>query len=100
MKSTPPKHKVWVQRSKQLATWSQMIFGVVVILALAIFAFLQLDKEAIEGVKTIATSTASLTGVVVTGYMGNSGLEKYTERKCKMEEMLNQESSTTETEEG
>lgn len=80
--------KAWVQRSKVLATWSLIIFGSLGVLSLVVLTFFQQDSNSIDGIKNTVSAAATLAGVTITGYMGNSGLEKYTNRKFQMEELL------------
>lgn len=75
-----------VQHSKKLTNWAMLqwvVISVIVIISLSFASWTESETEVISGV---VTWSASLAGIVCTGYMGNSSIEKYADRKFTVDE--------------
>lgn len=71
----------YIQHSKKLAISgiAQWVFIVAFVLLIIILA--DLNAQEADVINSIVTWSATLAGVIVTGYMGNSSIEKYANRK-------------------
>lgn len=77
--------KKYVQHSKKLATATQAAYFVLSFISLILLILPNLDQAKLETQANVHGATTTLCGVVITGYMGNSSLEKYSSYKFKKE---------------
>lgn len=70
------KNKI-LQHSKKLTLLAFAMYAVVSILTMAAVCFLYLPVEYLDALVSIHGGMATLCGVVITGYLGNSSVEKY-----------------------
>lgn len=86
--------KKYIQHSKKLATATLVSYFVLSFIGLVLLVLPGLDQARLETQVSVHGATTTLCGVVITGYMGNSSLEKYSSYKFK------KEGPTTESETG
>lgn len=70
-----------VQHSKKLANWSLIQWVLIAIIVVAALFFADWTDAETDVLSGVVTWSATLAGIVVTGYMGNSSIEKYADRK-------------------
>ena len=75
-----------LQHSKRLTVIAFVAYGCIALLSMAAICILGLDAEQITAIVSIYNGAMTLCGVVITGYMGNSGIEKYSAYKYRLEE--------------
>lgn len=71
----------YIQHSKKLAISGIVQWVFIVIFVLLIVILADLNVQEADVINSIVTWSATLAGVIVTGYMGNSSIEKYANRK-------------------
>ena len=71
----------YVQHSKKLANCGLIQWAVIVVIILVVITIFPIDENAASIIEKIVVWSATLAGVTITGYMGNSGIEKYADRK-------------------
>lgn len=84
----------YIQHSKKLAISGivQWIFIVTFVLLIVILADLNMQET--DVINSIVTWSATLAGVIVTGYMGNSSIEKYANRKFTLAKSITADEET------
>ena len=80
-KSRPSSKAYYVQHSKKIATWGLIQFVAIVSAIMIILCFADISSVECDILTCIVTSSATLSGVAITGYMGNSAAEKYSAQK-------------------
>lgn len=75
--------KTYTQHSKKLAVWSLTQWIAVVACIVFIVWFADTSPAETDLLASVVTWSATLAGVVVSGYMGNSAAEKYATHKFK-----------------
>lgn len=83
--------KKYIQHSKKLATAALCLYFIVCVGCIVQVAQLKQNSFELEAISNFHGSTATLCGVIITAYMGNSSIEKYSNLKYKY-----QKTSTTE----
>lgn len=83
-----------VQHSKKLAVIGFIQWGVIACLVIGIILFSEIDGNESEVLSGIITWSATLAGVAVTGYMGNSSIEKYADRKFTLTKSISENDGT------
>lgn len=78
----------YTQYSKKLTSYTMVAFFTICILCLGAIVFFEMEKPKLDAIVTTLNAAATLSGVVATGYMGNSSLEKYSTRRYQYNEML------------
>ena len=78
----------YVQHSKKLANWSLIQWVVIALVVVAALFFADWTTAETEVLSGVVTWSATLASIVATGYMGNSSVEKYAERKFSVEKTL------------
>lgn len=74
----------YIQHSKKLANWGQVQWIIIVFAVLLIQLIHPIEDNVVPIVEKIIVWSATLAGVTITGYMGNSSIEKYAERKFSL----------------
>ena len=84
----------YIQYSKKLAISgiAQWVFIVAFVLLIIILA--DLNAQEADVINSIVTWSATLAGVIVTGYMGNSSIEKYANRKFSLVKSISADEET------
>lgn len=90
-------NKDYVQYQKRLTKWAMILITFVMIACLTVVAFCDLPERNVAAVVQLFTAFATVFGVTIGAYQGNSTLEKYSRAKYQYESML--PSSETEDEE-
>lgn len=72
-----------VQHSKKLAVWSLIQWAVIVFCVLGVMVFSYVEEQDAEVLMEIISWSATLAAIVVSGYMGNSSVEKYVSKKFR-----------------
>ena len=80
--------KEYIQFSKRVTRWGMIMIGALIVMCLAIVALCDLPQYSINAVVSLYTSFATVLGVMVGAYQGNSSLEKWTKAKYQYDEML------------
>lgn len=75
-----------LQHSKRLTVIAFVVYGCIALLSIVAICLLPLESEQITAIVSIYNGAMTLCGVVITGYMGNSGIEKYSAYKYRLEE--------------
>lgn len=78
----------YVQHSKKLSNWALLQWIIITLVVVAALFFADWTEAETEVLGGVITWSATLASIVVTGYMGNSSVEKYAERKYAIEETL------------
>lgn len=86
--------KKYIQHSKKLATFALAIYFTVCVGCITQVAQLKLNSYEIDAMVSFHNSTATLCGVVITAYMGNSSIEKYGNQKYKYQKLTTTENET------
>lgn len=83
MNMTSENHIVdkYVQHSKKLASFGQLQWTSIIAVILIILSIFPLADNVVPIIEKIVVWSATLAGITVTGYMGNSSIEKYAEKK-------------------
>lgn len=71
----------YVQHSKKLANWGQLQWVIIIAAILIFLSVYPVEDNAVSIFEKIIVWSATLAGITVTGYMGNSSIEKYAEKK-------------------
>ena len=71
----------YIQHSKKLANWGQLQWVIIIAAILIILSVHPIEDNTVSIIEKIVVWSATLAGVTVTGYMGNSSVEKYAEKK-------------------
>ena len=84
----------YIQYSKKLAISgiAQWVFIVAFVLLIIILA--DLNAQEADVINSIVTWSATLAGVIITGYMGNSSIEKYANRKFTLAKSITADEET------
>ena len=77
-----------IQHSKKLATTAMVCYFALCFMCVFFISFMYLEEPQLNAIVSIHAAAATLCGVIVTGYMGNSSIEKYTNRKYNYSEAL------------
>lgn len=80
----------YVQHSKKLANWGQLQWVIIIAAILFILAVYPIEDNTVQIIEKIVVWSATLAGVTVTGYMGNSSVEKYAEKKFALVRSINE----------
>ena len=86
--------KKYVQHSKKLATAALVLYFLVCAGCITLVAQLKLNSYELEAISNFHSSTATLCGVIITAYMGNSSIEKYSNQKYKYQKFTTTENGT------
>lgn len=78
----------YIQHSKKLSNWALLQWVIITLVVVAALFFADWTDAETEVLSGVVTWSATLASIVVTGYMGNSSVEKYAERKYAIEETL------------
>lgn len=81
----------YVQHSKKLANWGLIQWAIIVTIILVILAIFPIDENAASIIEKIIVWSATLAGIAITGYMGNSSIEKYANKKFALTSSTNSE---------
>ena len=73
--------KKYIQHSKKITTVAMVLYFILCFVCVFLITLVYLENHQLQAIVSIHGAAATLCGVIVTGYMGNSGLEKYTTRK-------------------
>lgn len=84
----------YIQHSKKLAISGIVQWVFVVALVLLIIILADLNVQEADVINGIVTWSATLAGVIVTGYMGNSSIEKYANRKFMLAKSIDANEET------
>lgn len=68
-----------------------IMIGVVMILCLGIIAFCNLPQYSIQSIVSLYSAFATVLGITIGAYQGNSSLEKWTRAKYQYEELMQNE---------
>ena len=71
----------YIQHSKRLANWGQLQWIFIVAAVLIVLSMYPIDDNTVSIFEKIVVWSATLAGITVTGYMGNSSIEKYANKK-------------------
>lgn len=85
---TQASHIGYVQHSKKLSNLALLQWVVITLVVIAALFFADWTEAETEVLGGVITWSATLASIVVTGYMGNSSVEKYADRKFAIEETL------------
>lgn len=80
----------YVQHSKKLANWGQLQWVIIIAAILFILAVYPIEDNTVSIIEKIVVWSATLAGVTVTGYMGNSSVEKYADKKFALVNSTNE----------
>lgn len=83
--------KDYIQYSKRFTKWGMIMIGVVMILCLGIIAFCNLPQYSIQSIVSLYSAFATVLGITIGAYQGNSSLEKWTRAKYQYEELMQSE---------
>lgn len=78
----------FIQHSKKLSIWGLAQWLLICAALLLISIFCPVNDIILPMYKDIISGSATLAGVIITGYMGNSALEKFAEHKYKMTDLM------------
>ena len=78
----------YVQHSKKLSNWALIQWVVITLVVVAALFFADWTDAETEVLGGVVTWSATQASIVCTGYMGNSSVEKYAERKFAIEDTL------------
>ena len=81
--------KDYIQYSKRFTKWGMIMIGVVMILCLGIIALCGLPQYAIQSIVSLYSAFATVLGITIGAYQGNSSLEKWTRAKYQYDELMN-----------
>lgn len=88
-KQTVQTNNTWyVQHSKKLSNWALIQWVVITLVVIAALFFADWTEAETEVLGGVVTWSATLAAVCVTGYMGNSSIEKYADRKFSIIETI------------
>lgn len=71
----------FMQHSKKLSIWGLIQWVVLAICVIFILLLAEVNSEEASVLSSIVTWSATLAGIVVSTYMGNSSVEKYAAKK-------------------
>ena len=83
----------YVQHSKKLANWGQLQWVIIIAAILIFLSVYPVEDNAVSIFEKIIVWSATLAGITVTGYMGNSSIEKYAEKKYALVSSIEKESA-------
>lgn len=83
-KKAHPLISNYIQHSKKLANWGQIQWVMIVIIVLIIQFIHPIEENTASIIDTVIIWSATLAGITITGYMGNSSVEKYAEKKFSL----------------
>ena len=86
--------KKYIQYSKKLATAALVLYFVVCAICQLLVSQLKQNSYEQEAVVSFHGATATLCGVIITAYMGNSSIEKYGNQKFKYQKLTTTENET------
>lgn len=89
-KLKPSSKTFFVQHSKKLSTWGLLQFIIITCVVGAVVYFSEISAVEANVLTCIVTSSATLAGVAITGYMGNSAAEKYSTQKFAIQSNITQ----------
>lgn len=92
--------KDYIQYSKRFTKWGMIMIGIVMILCLGIIAFCNLPQYSIQSIVSLYGSFATVLGITIGAYQGNSSLEKWTRAKYQYEELITSEPIDSDGEDG
>lgn len=84
----------YIQHSKKLAISGIVQWVFIVALVLLIIILADLNAQEADVINSIVTWSATLAGVIVTGYMGNSSIEKYANKKFALAKSIDANEET------
>ena len=84
----------YTQYSKKLAISGIVQWVFIVAFVLLIIILADLNTQEADVINSIVTWSATLAGVIVTGYMGNSSIEKYANRKFTLAKSITADEET------
>lgn len=84
----------YIQYSKKLAISGIVQWVFIVVLVLLIIILADLNAQEADVISSIVTWSATLAGVIVTGYMGNSSIEKYANKKFTLAKSISANEET------
>ena len=76
--------KEYIQFSKRVTRWGMILIGSLIVVCLGIIALCDLPQYSVNAVVSLYTSFATVLGVMVGAYQGNSSLEKWTKAKYQI----------------
>lgn len=80
--------KEYVQFSKRVTRWGLILISTILVACLTIVAVCDLPQYSISAIVSLYTSFATVLGVTVGAYQGNSSLEKWTRAKYNLENLM------------
>ena len=83
-----PNDKEYIQFSKRVTRWGLILISVTIAVCLLIVALCDLPQYSINAVVSLYTSFATVLGVTVGAYQGNSSLEKWTRAKYQYDDLI------------
>ena len=83
-----PNNTWYVQHSKKLSGWALLQWVVITLVVIAALFFADWTEAEAEVLSGVVTWSATLAAIVVSGYMGNSSIEKYADRKFAIEQTI------------
>lgn len=92
--------KDYIQYSKRFTKWGMIMIGVVMILCLGIIAFCNLPQYSIQSIVSLYGSFATVLGITIGAYQGNSSLEKWTRAKYQYDELMTNDPIDSDGEDG
>lgn len=83
----------YMQYSKKLTTAALVLYFITTIICIAQVAFLNMSASKQETIASFHGAAATQCGVAITGYMGNSGIEKYSNSRYQYQKLTTMESA-------
>lgn len=74
----------YTQHSKKLSIYGLTQWCIIAAAIIIVLLFADIGSQESEVLSSIVTWSATLAGLIVTGYMGNSSVEKYANRKFRL----------------
>lgn len=84
----------YIQHSKKLAISGIVQWVFIVAFVLLIIILADLNAQEADVINSIVTWSATLAGIIVTGYMGNSSIEKYANKKFTLAKSIDANEET------
>ncbi len=92
--------KDYIQYSKRFTKWGMILIGAVMVICLGIIAFCGLPQYSVQSIVSLYSSFATVLGITIGAYQGNSSLEKWTRAKYQYDELMVSEETESEEAEG
>ncbi len=78
--------KEYIQYSKKVTKWGMTLVGILAAACLALVAFRDMPAYRVSAVVDLYTGFATVLGVTIGAYQGNSSIEKWTRARYQTED--------------